>query len=67
MTEAIAVAAIAATRTVVVAGFGVIVAMLQRNHNAVNGRMTELLELTRQSSKAEGKVEGAKEEKEKTP
>ena len=44
--------------TVVVAAIAaaaaVIVAMLQRNHNAVNGRMTELLELTRKNSRAEG-------------
>ena len=44
--------------TVVVAAIAaaaaVIVAMLQRSHNAVNGRMTELLELTRKNSHAEG-------------
>lgn len=58
MTDSVAVAVVAAVGVIFTAGCGVVVAMLQRNHNAVNGRMTELLELTRQSSKAEGVKEG---------
>jgi len=35
----------------------IIVAAIQRVHNQINGRMTQLLELTRKSSRAEGAKE----------
>jgi hypothetical protein len=38
----------------IVGATGIIVAFLQRNHNQVNGRMTELIEATRKAAKAEG-------------
>ncbi len=40
---------------------GVLAAMIQRVHQVVNSRMTEMLELTRKA----GKAEGVKEQKEK--
>ena len=51
MTDAIAVSLIAALG-------GIIVAMLNRLSKKVDGRLTELLELTRKSSHAEGMKEG---------
>ena len=50
MTDAIAVSLIAALG-------GIIVAMLNRLSKKVDGRLTELLELTRKSSHAEGMKE----------
>jgi hypothetical protein len=42
----------------------VIVGFLQRNHNAVNGRMTQLIDETRKASRAQGHEEGVKDQKE---
>ncbi len=51
---------LAAVAAVVTAGTPGFLAWLQarKTHIAVNSRLTELLELTRQSSKAEGILEG---------
>lgn len=37
----------------------------RKNHVMMNSRLTELLDATRKSAKAEGKVEGAAEEKQR--
>jgi hypothetical protein len=58
VSDAVIVASIAAMSAVMVAGLGIVAVLVQRTHTAINGRMTELLELTRKSSKAEGYKEG---------
>jgi hypothetical protein len=48
----------AVTVSLIAAVSGVVIAMLQRLTKRVDGRLTELLELTRKSSHAEGVRDG---------
>jgi hypothetical protein len=58
MTEPVQLAAIAAASTVFVACCGIVVAKINQVHNLVNSRMTELLEITKKASLAEGLKQG---------
>jgi hypothetical protein len=57
MEPEIAIAAISAIAAIV-AGFFKLLAEIHSTHKLVNSRMTELLELTRRSSRAEGRLAG---------
>lgn len=57
MTDTVAVAWIGSFTAILVAAIGLIVARINQVHNLVNSRMTELLDLTRSSAKAEGRVD----------
>lgn len=61
MTDAVEISLISACAAVFAAGCSVIVAKLNQVHNLVNSRMTELLDLTRMASKAEGIKQGQSE------
>ena len=54
MTDAAVVASMGVVGTLIATFGTVIVAMLNSNHQAMNGRLKELLEVTRQSSHAQG-------------
>ena len=56
VTDTVAVAWIGSFTAIFVAACGVVVAQINKVHSLVNSRMTELLELTRTSSLAEGKA-----------
>jgi hypothetical protein len=57
MSDAVAVALITTAGAVFTAGLGIVIAMVKNLGVKVDGRLTELLELTRTSSKAEGVLE----------
>lgn len=44
--------------TALIGALGVIYVQLLQNHRAVNGRMTELLEMTRQAAQTKGELAG---------
>jgi hypothetical protein len=52
------IAAIAAGIVTILGALGSLYLQLHRYQQRVDGRLTELLELTRSSAKAEGKLEG---------
>ncbi len=54
VSDAVVVAAIGGLGTVIVTFGSIIVALLNRNQKTMNGRLTELLEEARKSSRAEG-------------
>jgi len=54
ISDAVVTSAITAIATITVAGFTYLGLKLNTLHTQVNSRMTELLELTKRSSKAEG-------------
>jgi hypothetical protein len=57
MSDTVVVAAIGVLGTAIITFGGIIVALLNRNQKSMNGRLTQLLEETRKSSRAEGVLE----------
>ncbi len=55
----VVIGSIATALVLVIAAVGRVLVQVQATHNLVNSRMTELLELTRTSARAEGKLESA--------
>ena len=67
MSDAVKIALIAALATIVPSYFAYMASRTAKaTHDVVNSRMEKFLEMAKQSFRAEGKLEGAKEEKERT-
>lgn len=66
MSDAVIIAIITCSTTIIVAGFTYLSAKLTAIHKQINSRMDEMLKLTKDKSKAEGKLEGKQEQKEET-
>jgi len=73
MTDAVEIAIITGSGAIITGTISAIslyiTARIQRKqdeiHHQIDGRMTELLEITKSSSKAEGVIQGTKDEKDK--
>jgi hypothetical protein len=64
MSDAVIIAIIGGSTTVIVAGFTYLSNKLTGIHKQINSRMDEMLRMNKEASKAEGNLEGRKEQKE---